>query len=582
MVRPAGKAILAEKVDLSRGDYIARERCGILETKRIDSLQDTVFMQLPTETFTNARILILDDDSSGSQLLLQMFVSRGYANVRIINDARQAVAEFRQFRPDILVLDIFMPHLDGFEVMDQLRSIIPHEDYFPILALTGDESPETKIRALQVGAKDFLRKPLNPAEIIARICNLLETRFLHLELQSHNMFLEERVRERTSQLEDTLAQLRATQGHMIRQERLGALGVMASGIAHDFNNSLSAILGFGELLLEHPERREYLKEIMMAGQDARQTVRRLREFYRSEGSNEPFAAINLNTLAEQAISLTMPRWSNQSLAAGVGIVVRADLEEIPLIAGNPAELREAITNLIFNAVDALPNGGEIVVKSRTEGENAIISISDDGIGMDEQTISRCLEPFFTTKGERGTGLGLSMVHGIVRTHGGTVDIASTPFAGTVISLSFPATSQSLIGEEQSLTPNLERSLHILLVDDQPIICELVAELLRTDGHSVHTAGSGGRALEKLRQANYDLVITDLAMAGMSGDQLANVIKQIFPLQPIILLTGFASNNEVKIDTTNIDLVVEKPASLEDLRRAIFRVLAQEPTVTIAA
>jgi len=532
-------------------------------------------MDLPNRVYENARILIVDDDERSSMLLKRMLEVEGLYQIHVVNDARSAVATFQQIHPDILLLDIFMPYFDGFELMQQLRTEIPEGDYFPILVLTGDIAPETKLRALKAGAKDFLSKPLDVAEVGARIRTLLATRFLHLELQSHNMFLEERVQERTAQLEATLVRLRTSQTQVVKQERLGALGVMASGIAHDFNNSLATILGYGELLLEHPERTDYVKKLMTAGQDARQTVRRLREFYKSDAGAEKFAAVNLNILAEQAVSLTMPRWSNQALARGIRILVKTDLAAIPLIAGNPAELRELLINLIFNSVDALPNGGEISIQTRQEGETALLSVSDNGSGMDDATVERCMEPFFTTKGEGGTGLGLSVVHGIVTRHGGSVDIVSGPDAGTRFSLRFPTTSAVLSFEKPALTPDLERSLKILLVDDQPVICELVAALLRTDGHMVDTAGSGGAALEKYRQSEYDLVITDLAMPGMSGEQLANVIKQLTPAKPVILLTGFEHLAEEGACTPSIDIVVAKPASLEELRRAIFDVLTSE-------
>ncbi|MEP6670773.1 MAG: response regulator [Chthoniobacter sp.] len=530
-------------------------------------------MDLPNSVYENAHILIVDDDERGSLLLKRMLESEGHFEIHIANDPRAAVATFQQLRPDIMLLDLVMPHLDGFELMEQLRLVIPEEDFFPILVLTGDVSPETRLRALKVGAKDFLSKPLDAAEMVARIRNLLATRFLHQELQSYNLFLEKRVRERTGQLEETLGSLRTTQAQVVKRERLGALGVMASGIAHDFNNSLAAILGYGELLLEHPERTDYVKKLMTAGQDARHTVRRLREFYQSDTDAEPFAAVNLNILAEQAVSLTMPRWSSQALASGTRILVKTDLGVIPLIAGNPAELRELLVNLIFNSVDALPNGGEICIQTRAEGEVALLCVTDNGCGMDDATAEKCMEPFFTTKGENGTGLGLSVVHGIVTRHGGRVDILSGLGTGTTFSLRFPATSAVLSLEKPPLTPDLERSLRILLVEDQPIICELIAELLRTDGHAVDTAGSGGGALEKYRQNEYDLVITDLAMPGMSGEQLANVIKQLTPAKPVILLTGFETMvGKGSACTPSIDMVVAKPASLEELRRAIFTVL----------
>lgn len=525
-------------------------------------------MQLPKSTFETARVLVVDDDVRSSLLLERML--RGHFQVHIVNDERETFETFERLHPDILLLDIYMPQIDGFEVMRRLRESGAADDFFPILVLTGDQNPETKVRALTAGAKDFLHKPLDAAEVTARIRNLLETRFLHLELQSHNIFLEERVHERTAQLESTLANLRATQAQVIKRERLAALGVMASGIAHDFNNTLSSILGYGELLLENPGHTDYIGHILSAGHDARQIVRRLREFYKSGDDGEPYTSIHFNTLIDQAVAVTMPRWSGQALTWGAHITVKRQLGEIPLIAGNPVELRELLANLIFNAVDALPHGGQIVIRSATEGDTAVIRLSDDGLGMDAETVRRCLEPFFTTKGEQGTGLGLSVAHGIVQRHKGTIHIESEPHVGTTVTLRFPATSEAAIGASLPVTPALERPLKILFVDDQPIICELVSELLRSDGHAVDTANSGGLALEKCQWVNYDLVITDLAMPGMNGGQLAGVLRQLNPGKPIIMLTGFADLlSEPGGSNPNIDVVLAKPASLEELRRAIF-------------
>jgi signal transduction histidine kinase len=547
-----------------------------LEYEALELPAPSSIMSLHPTIFETARVLIVEDDEMSSQLLQRMLEGAGYLKVRVVNDALETLQAFNDFVPDILLLDLYMPEIDGFEIMKQLQQAIPKDTYFPILVLTGDDASDTKVRALNMGAKDFLSKPLDPPEVMARIRNLLETRFLHIASESHSLLLEECVKERTGQLEETLARSHTTQVQVIKSERLGALGVMASGIAHDFNNSLATILGYSDLLLEHPGRTEYLKEILTAGQDARQIVRRLREFYKPDHSDEPLVAVNLNALVEHAVSLTMPRWSNQALVTGTCISVRTELTEIPLIAGNPAELRESLTNLIFNAVDALPGGGTIRIETKVEGEMAVLRITDSGLGMDENTLQRCLEPFFTTKGEAGTGLGLSVVHGIIKRHGGTMEITSDPGMGTSFTLRFPSQASVEDFETPPPVPALERSLRILVVDDQPIICELMAELLRTDGHVVDTASSGGTALVKLRQTQFDLCIADLAMPGMSGDQLADMIKELSPATPVILLTGFGDLLEgTDKYTESIDLVLSKPATLTDLRRAISSVMTSE-------
>jgi signal transduction histidine kinase/ActR/RegA family two-component response regulator len=428
-----------------------------------------------------------------------------------------------------------------------------------------------------------LNKPFDPNEVWLRICNLLETRFLHLELQSQNMLLEERVLERTAQLETTLAQLHATQSRIIRQERFGALGVMASGIAHDFNNSLTAILGFGELLLDRPDRMEYLRQILTAAQDARQTVYRLREFYRGENATDTQVAMQLNKIVEHSVLLTRPRWSNQALASGIKISVETALGELPLLRGNPAELREMLMNLVFNAVDAMPHGGTITVRTRALPDTIILEVIDTGIGMDAQTAAHCMEPFFTTKGEKGTGLGLAVVYGTVQRHRGGIEVQSAPGEGTTFTLRFPVFAGAHLPKREAPVPAPEEPLRILMVDDQPVICELLSRLLTTDGHSVDAVGGGGAALARCRAHEYDLVITDQAMPGMSGEQLADVIKQLMPRMPVILLTGFDDLPEGPVHNfAGVDLMLNKPVTLTDLRRGILKVMTMRARPAVAA
>lgn len=193
------------------------------------------------------------------------------------------------------------------------------------------------------------------------------------------------------------------------------MGHMASGIAHDFNNALSPVLGFSELLLNMPttlddkEKSErYLKMMHTAAQDATNVVKRLSEFYRHRTQGEDFRPINLSKLIEQVMSLTQPRWKDQAQANGKPIHMVTDLQEIPSITGNESELREVLTNLIFNAVDAISKGGKITLRSRLLGEQVLIEVDDTGRGMTEEIRQRCFDPFFSTKLERGTGLGLSI------------------------------------------------------------------------------------------------------------------------------------------------------------------------------
>ena len=537
-----------------------------------------------------ARVLIVDDEPSNIRLLERILEMFGTAVVKSTTDPRQALPLYLEFQPDIVLLDLHMPHLDGYAVIAQLKAAVPTEDYLPILVLTADVTIDTKRRALAAGAKDLVTKPLDNFEVVLRIDNLLENRFLHMELQRQNQNLEAQVRERTAQLEELLAELRSTQDTVVKQERLSALGMMAGGIAHDFNNALTMVLGYGELLLPSllqsgPEREiAYLRHMIAAAQDATQVVSRLREFYRPATCNDVRVPVDLNEIAQQAVALTAPKWKGKCRAEGVQIEVDTDLHATALIGGNAAELREVLTNLIFNAVDAMPNGGGIRVSTSMKDGRVTVAVADSGTGMTDEDRARCLEPFFTTKGDRGTGLGLSVVYGIVQRHGGTIDIQSQIGRGTTFVISLPVTTLSTESCIVKAEAGVSRALHILVADDQDVICELIAEYLRADGHEVEVACDGNEALTKFDPERFDLVVTDQSMPGMSGVQLARAINESAPGTPVILLTGFG--DEMRDTGTlpeGICLIVGKPISAADLRRAVLEASgAEEPQDAVAA
>lgn len=527
---------------------------------------------MPQSVISKARILIVDDEPSNVRLLERILEMHGVAETRSTIDSRAALTHLLEFEPDLVLLDINMPRLDGFGVMAQFKEALPPDSYLPIVMLTADVSAETKRRALSAGAHDFLTKPLDNSEVVLRIKNLLENRFLHLEMQN-------RVRERTSQLEETLERLGSTQQQVVKQERLRALGMMAGGIAHDFNNALTMMLGYAELLLpwlqQHSSSRElaYLNHIIGAAQDAAHVVGRLREFYRPAENNEIRVAVNLSEMAQAAVSLTAPKWKGRSRADGVQIEVVTELADVPPVAANAAELREVLTNLIFNAVDAMPEGGIITLRTWCEDDAVLVSVSDTGFGMTEAELARCLEPFFTTKGERGTGLGLAVVYGIIQRHEGTIDISSTKGAGTKFSIRLPMTTMQSTATPQTVS-RIEQALRILVVDDQEIICELIAEYLKGDGHQAVTAVEGNEALALFEREGFDLVITDQSMPGMNGVQLAKAMKERAAGTRVILLTGFGDEMMGRGERpSEIDLVLGKPVSAADLREAVFRVMS---------
>ncbi len=384
------------------------------------------------------------------------------------------------------------------------------------------------------------------------------------------------LQESNRQLEQTLAELREAQQQMIRQERLRALGQMASGVAHDFNNALSKILGLTELLLTSPEKvhdhgqvREHLRMICAVAQDAANVVRRLRTFCRPRRETEVFNPVDLNALIQQAVTLTQPKWKQQPQATGVTVEIRTELQTVPLIQGNEADLREVLTNLIFNAVDAMPNGGMITFRTRANGESVAFECSDTGVGMTPETRERCLEPFFTTKGEQGTGLGLSIVYGIIQRHSGSIKIQSESGKGTTFRIHLPIHARQQHEPAKPESTVRPHPLQVLVVEDDALIREIEAEYLACDGHAVETAANGTEGLKKFCSKKFDLVLSDRAMPEMNGDQLAGVIKTMSPDTPVILVTGFADaldGNGSK--PAGVDQVLAKPFSHETLRRAV--------------
>ena len=381
---------------------------------------------------------------------------------------------------------------------------------------------------------------------------------------------------RNAELQAAVADLKTTQQHVIQQERLRALGQMASGIAHDFNNALVPILGFCELLqirpdilADRPKALSYLETIQTAAKDAASVVSRLREFYRADKGAKPFAPVNIKRLLEQAITLTRPKWKEHAQAAGVTILVALELESVPPIAGEESALREVLTNLIFNAVDAMPAGGTLTFRTRQEGDTALVEVSDTGTGMTEEVRQRCLEPFFSTKGEQGTGLGLAMVFGIVQRHSGKLELTSKPGEGTKFTIRLPLTDSSVSQRAEAKSFRPERALRILVVDDEAPVRDTLAAVLMADGHEVDLAIDGADGLKHFRAGQFDVVITDKAMPGMNGDQMAAAIKSISPQTPIILLTGFGifyDENEFP----DIDVLASKPVRIPALREAIAK------------
>lgn len=376
-------------------------------------------------------------------------------------------------------------------------------------------------------------------------------------------------------LQKAYNELHQTQQAVMQHERLKALGQMASGIAHDINNALSPIVGFSELLLRMENHlsesgKKYLNYIKTAGEDISHIVAGLKEFYRLRDDHEPLMPLNLNQIVEQVVDMTRPRWRDLPQRRGVMIDMHKDLAPaLPEWFGSESEIREALTNLILNAVDAMPSGGTLQVRSRLGPSTIMLEVCDTGIGMDETIRKRCLEPFFSTKGKRGTGLGLAMVYGIMERHAGRIDIDSAPGKGSTLRLIFPLskTPAAPIPVAESAAPPVP--LHILCIDDEPTVRNLMSELLRHDGHTVVTADGGQSGLSMFRSARaagnpFDVVITDLGMPRMDGREVATALKNENPRTPVFMLTGWGDFMKEDHDQP-VDAILAKPPRIQEIR-----------------
>jgi PAS domain S-box-containing protein len=394
---------------------------------------------------------------------------------------------------------------------------------------------------------------------------------------------EEELRESNRHLEEALTDLKKAQSQLVQQERLRALGQLASGIAHDFNNALTPILGYSDILLTIPDMlddkdmvKKRLQVINTAAMDARDTVNRLREFYRMRGGSEILTSVNLNAVIQQAIQLTQPKWKDQAQVNGVTIGILTDLEETPPVSGTQSELREVLTNLIFNSVDAIPSDGTISLRTWVSGNDVALEISDTGVGMTEETRQRCFEPFFSTKDLSGTGLGLSVVYGIIQRHGGTIEVESEVGKGTTFTIYLPISKEIEHKEEIQEVETSLRPLHVLVVDDEPFIQAVLSEYLTNDGHSFEIASNGQEGLAIFGSSSFDLVITDRAMPDMGGDQLAVAIKQLVPGIPVIMITGFGSLMEAAGEMPmGVDCLLSKPITINDFQKALLKVIGKK-------
>lgn len=376
--------------------------------------------------------------------------------------------------------------------------------------------------------------------------------------------------------ERKLAQARAA-----RSDKLRALGELAAGVAHNLNNSLTVIQGRAQLLLMRSStadegNKKSLGVITQAVGDCSQTLRRLLDFSRRESTRHP-APVDLSELISSSVEIARPKWQAESTNRTGTIEVRIEAPAPAFTLGDSAELREVVLNMIFNAVDAMPEGGTIEAGTRVEGKTARFSIADTGAGMPAEVMARIFEPFYTTKGERGTGLGLSASHGIIENHGGDINVTSEAGKGTRFEVILPLHESSSPAVAVPLTQNNgTKSARVLVVEDEEKVRVLLNDAFRAEGHDVVEATTGAEAIKHLDNGKFDLMVCDLGLPELSGLHVARWVKEFRPELPVIIATGYAEMiAEEDYKRARIDDVIRKPYALADVLQRAHAILAAQ-------
>jgi two-component system NtrC family sensor kinase len=518
------------------------------------------------DDLTDAKILIVDDQLANVRLLERLLTLEGYADVSTTTDSREVVERYRTFQPDLILLDLLMPHLDGVAVLAQLKSEGAANTFVPVIVLTADITPEARQRALAAGAHDFLTKPFDTLEATARIRNLLNARRLYLALEAQNRSLDQTVKERTERL--------------LQSEKVATMGALLAGVAHELNNPLAALLGQTQLLRETVSDPVLVRRADKIGNAADRCVRIVRNFLTLARQRKPERSeVAIPPVIHGALELLAYELRSEGVEVTVEIA-----EGLPRFSADPHQLHQVLVNIMANAQHAMrrqpePRGLTVGARHDAASQTIAVTIADTGPGMPPDVKARIFEPFFTTKppGE-GTGLGLSLCRGIVEEHGGTIRVDSEPGQGTRFTIELPvvrpiAPAEAPADETQpAVGPKA-----ILVVDDEEDVAAVIAEALQRDGHTADVATNGALALEMLGRRAYDVVISDTKMPVMDGEAFfVEATRRDRTLaQRILFLTGDVLSREKRefLERTGAPFLT-KPCDLSEIRRLVQHLAAR--------
>jgi PAS domain S-box-containing protein len=378
---------------------------------------------------------------------------------------------------------------------------------------------------------------------------------------------------------------RKIDAHLLQTEKLRALGELSAGVAHDFNNILAIIVGRCQMLKNnqtHPiadEKRKTMIElksgldiIEKAALDGAETVNRIQQFSRKDQDNKNFVTLDINDLLNDVVEYTRTIWDHDAQHKGISVSVHKNFSPIAPVTGHASQLREVFTNLIKNALDAMPDGGSLTMETFMDGNSVVIKVADSGRGIPAEIKERIFDPFFTTKGSQSTGLGLSISYGIISRHYGTITVDSSAGKGTTFSIYLPQAleakqANAAMKKDEISAPSAPA--RILIIDDEEEIRGLLQEIVLADGHVADIASDGESGLKKLCGQAYDLVFTDLGMPGLTGWDVAKKVKEINDKIPVALITGYQiSDEEENLQEKGVDFILCKPFHITEVQKLV--------------
>ncbi len=396
----------------------------------------------------------------------------------------------------------------------------------------------------------------------------LEMRAISVELEGFRAQL---------QLLADVTAARRLQARLSTDLRMRALGELSSGVAHDFNNLLGIILGRAQLLERRTgdaEIRKGLEVIERAASDGAVTVRRIQDYARQRSRRE-HQLLDVGEVVREVVEMTRGRWQEEARQRGVHIEVETRIGHSSPVRGNAAELREALTNLVLNSIDAMPAGGRLRFDTGEADSMVWIQVTDSGSGMTPEVAARAFDPFFSTKDDHGTGLGLSIAYSIVARHDGSLELVDTaPGRGSSFVIRLPAAPREVVPAKERTAPASVQGVRVLVAEDEPEVREVLVEMLASQGYQVTAAEGGARAVELLRQGEFDLVLTDLGMPEVSGWEVAREARRRLPSSVVAMVTGWADSlDEAELGSGSVDLVIPKPFDIVEASERIAGALA---------